>query len=75
MKELLLDKLLLPALATTTRVAFLLPKGKEITEELLSEIPSSVWGRIKIENETVEDELSRTVEAMEEQVNANPRRF
>lgn len=46
----------------------LLPKGKEITEEVLDTISSSSWGRIKVDDEKVEDELTRTVEAMEEQV-------
>jgi DNA-directed RNA polymerase subunit beta len=45
----------------------LLTKGKEITEEVLDEIPSSAWGRIKVENEKAEEELSRTVEALEDQ--------
>jgi DNA-directed RNA polymerase subunit beta len=46
----------------------LVNKGKEITEELLDDISPFVWSRIKVENEKVDDELSRTVEAMEEQV-------
>jgi len=46
----------------------LIPKGKEITEEVLDTLSSSSWGRIKVEDEKVEDELTRTVEAMEEQV-------
>ena len=37
----------------------LIPKGKEITEEVLDEIPSSAWGRIKVENEKAEEELTR----------------
>lgn len=45
----------------------LLTKGKEITEELLNEIPSSAWGRIKVENEKAEEELTRSVEALEDQ--------
>ena len=46
----------------------LLTKGKEITEDVFDEIPSSAWGRIKVENEKAEEELNRAVEAMEEQV-------
>jgi DNA-directed RNA polymerase subunit beta len=45
----------------------LLTKGKEITEEVLDEIPPPAWGRIKVENEKAEEELSRTVEALEDQ--------
>jgi DNA-directed RNA polymerase subunit beta len=45
----------------------LLTKGKEITEEVIDEIPSSAWGRIKVENEKAEEELTRTVEALEDQ--------
>ncbi len=69
MKELLIGQIAAARISDDDSRRILIPKGKEITEELLSEVPSSVWGRIKIENETVEDELSRTVEAMEEQVN------
>ena len=50
-----------------TLVACLLTKGKEITEEVIDEIPSSAWGRIKVENEKAEEELTRTVEALEDQ--------
>jgi DNA-directed RNA polymerase subunit beta len=45
----------------------LLTKGKEITEEVLDEIPSSAWGRIKVEDEKAEEELTRSVEALEDQ--------
>jgi DNA-directed RNA polymerase subunit beta len=46
----------------------LLTKGKEITEDVFDEIPPSAWSRIKVENEKAEEELSRAVEAMEEQI-------
>jgi len=45
----------------------LLTKGKEITEEVLHEIPASAWGRLKVENEKAEEELTRTVEALKDQ--------
>ncbi len=46
----------------------LLAKGVEITAEELDQIPSTYWGDIKIGNEKVEDELSRVVDAMREQI-------
>jgi DNA-directed RNA polymerase subunit beta len=46
----------------------LLNKGVEIDAELLSQIPPNYWGDIKIGDERTEDELSRLVEAMQEQV-------
>jgi DNA-directed RNA polymerase subunit beta len=46
----------------------LLPKGHVITTEDLEEIPAGQWGDIKVEDEKVEEELSRVVEAMQEQL-------
>jgi len=46
----------------------LLNKGVEIDAELLAQIPPNYWGDVKIGDERVEDELSRLVEAMQEQV-------
>ncbi len=46
----------------------LLNKGVEITRELLEQIPPNYWGDIKVGDERIEDELSRVVEAMQEQV-------
>ncbi|MBP1689480.1 MAG: DNA-directed polymerase subunit beta, partial [Deltaproteobacteria bacterium] len=45
----------------------LLPKGAEIKAEDLDEIPSAYWGDIKVDNDKIEDELSRVVDAMREQ--------
>jgi DNA-directed RNA polymerase subunit beta len=45
-------------------------KGVEITPELLEQIPSNYWGDLKIGDERVEDELSRVVEGMLEQVDS-----
>ena len=50
----------------TSRVLF--PKGQEITEELLRAVPPSYWGRLKLGDEAVEDELGRSVDAMLAQV-------
>jgi DNA-directed RNA polymerase subunit beta len=46
----------------------LLNKGVEITTELLDQIPPNYWGDVKVGDEKVEDELSRLVEGMMEQV-------
>ena len=46
----------------------LLPKGQEIKAEDLDQIPATYWGDIKVENEKIEDELSRAVDAMREQM-------
>src|SRR4029078_11601754 len=45
----------------------LLPKGAEIKAEDLDQIPSTYWGDIKVDNDKIEDELSRVVDAMREQ--------
>ncbi len=46
----------------------LLAKGAEIKAEELDQIPATYWGDIKVENEKIEDELSRAVDAMREQI-------
>ncbi|MGH7963835.1 MAG: DNA-directed RNA polymerase subunit beta, partial [Candidatus Binatia bacterium] len=46
----------------------LLSKGKEITEEVLDEIPSGYWGRIKVEQEEREEKLARLIAARDVQV-------
>ena len=46
----------------------LLPKGKELTEEDLDQIPMSYWSEIRVENESVEAELARILESTSEQV-------
>ncbi len=45
-------------------------KGVEVTPELLEQIPSNYWGDLKVGDERVEDELSRVVEGMLEQVDS-----
>jgi DNA-directed RNA polymerase subunit beta len=66
-------KKLLGGKTTTARLTddqrkVLLQKGHTIGAEDLDEIPTSLWGEIKIGDEKVEDELGRTVEAMQEQM-------
>src|SRR5262249_26361403 len=46
----------------------LLNKGVEITAELLDQLPPQYWGDVKIGDERAEDELSRLVEGMQEQI-------
>jgi len=53
----------------------LLNKGVEVTAELLNEIPSNYWGDVKVGDERAEGELSRVVEAMQEQVDSIRRTF
>jgi DNA-directed RNA polymerase subunit beta len=65
-KKLLLGK------ETATRVTddsrkVLLPKGKVIDADDLSTVPSNLWGEIKVGDEAVDEELTRAVEAMQEQ--------
>src|SRR5262249_49325864 len=45
-----------------------LNKGVEVTTELLDQIPPQYWGDVKVGDEKIEDELSRLVEGMQEQV-------
>src|SRR5262249_13024033 len=45
-----------------------LPKGHRITADDLDELPPALWGDIKIGEEKTEEELTRVVEAMQEQL-------
>ena len=65
-KKLLVGKTASLRLADDSR-RVLLPKGQVITAEDLDQIPSGYWGDIKVDNEKVEDELVRVVDAMNEQ--------
>jgi DNA-directed RNA polymerase subunit beta len=65
-------KKLLVGNATSARLTddqrkVLLQKGHDITAEDIEEIPTALWGEIKIGDEKAEDELTRVVEAMQEQ--------
>ena len=46
----------------------LLQKGKEIAEDLFEEIPPAHWGRIRVEDEEINEEISRIVDATQDQV-------
>ncbi len=45
----------------------LLQKGQEITPEDLDTVPPSLWGEIKVDDEALEEEVAKLVEAMSEQ--------
>ncbi|MBI4515073.1 MAG: DNA-directed RNA polymerase subunit beta [Deltaproteobacteria bacterium] len=66
-------KKLIVGKTTTGRLAddqrkVLLQKGHTIAAEDLDEIPTSLWGEIKIGDEKAEEELGRVAEAMQEQI-------
>jgi len=46
----------------------LLAKGHRIAAEDLDEIPAAHWGEIKVDDEKLEEEVGRNVEAMQEQL-------
>jgi DNA-directed RNA polymerase subunit beta len=66
-RKLLVGKTTATRLTDDTRKV-VLPKGHEITAENLDEIPPGQWGEIKIGDEKAEEELTRVVEAMQEQL-------
>ena len=66
-KKLLVGKETAARLTDDTRKV-LLPKGQRITAEDLDEIPAAQWGEIKIDDEKIEEEVGRIVEAMQEQL-------
>src|SRR5580765_3209719 len=65
-KKLLVGKTASVRLSDDSR-RVLLPKGADIKSEDLDQIPSAYWGDIKVDNDKIEDELSRVVDAMREQ--------
>jgi DNA-directed RNA polymerase subunit beta len=53
----------------------LLNKGQELTEEDLDQLPMSYWGEIRVDNESVENELGRIIDSTTSQVNLIKRAF
>ncbi|HSK29318.1 MAG TPA: DNA-directed RNA polymerase subunit beta, partial [Candidatus Limnocylindria bacterium] len=53
----------------------LLNKGQELTEEDLDQLPMSYWSEIRVDNESVENELGRILESTTGQVNLIKRAF
>jgi len=68
LKELLVGQIAGARLADDDSRRILLQKGKEIAEEIFNDILPVHWGRVKVEDETINEEVSRIVEAMEDQV-------
>ncbi len=68
LKKLLVGRRLANRLSDDGRKV-LLNKGKELTEEDLDQLPMSYWGEIRVDNESVENELTRVIESTTEQVN------
>jgi len=44
-------------------------KGQELTEEDIDQLPMSYWSEIRVDNESVENELNRIIESTTTQVN------
>ena len=53
----------------------LLNKGQELTEEDLDQLPMPYWSEIRVDNESVENELGRIIESTTSQVNLIKRSF
>ena len=68
LKELLVGKTAGARLADDDSRRILLSKGKEIVEEIFDDLSPAHWGRIKAEDEDLNEEVSRIAEAMEDQV-------
>ena len=69
-KQLLVGKTVAVRISDDDTRRVLLPKGKEITEEVLDALPAVYWERLKVGSEHTEEEVSRIVEAMAEQIAA-----
>ena len=69
-KQLLVGKTVAVRISDDDTRRVLLPKGKELTEEVLDALPAVYWERIKVGSEHTEEEVSRIVEAMAEQIAA-----
>ncbi len=67
-RDLTLGKVLTVRINDEETRKVLFPKGHEISEDLLRAVPPSYWGRLKLGDEAVEDELSRSVAAMLAQI-------
>jgi DNA-directed RNA polymerase subunit beta len=66
-RELLIGKNTSARLTDDSRKV-LVNKGVDITPEMLDQVPPNYWGDIKVGDERIEDELSRVVEGMQEQI-------
>jgi DNA-directed RNA polymerase subunit beta len=67
LKKLLVGRRLAARLSDDSRKV-LLNKGQELTEEDIDQLPMSYWSEIRVDNESVEEELGRVVESTVAQV-------
>jgi DNA-directed RNA polymerase subunit beta len=74
LKRLLAGKKLAGRITDDSRKV-LLNKGQEVTEEDLDQLPMPYWSEIRVDNESVDNELNRIVESTTEQVNSIKRIF
>src|SRR5689334_19992206 len=74
LKRLLVGRRLAGRISDDSRKV-LLNKGQELTEEDLDQLPMSYWGEIRVDNESVENELSRIIDSTTGQVNQIKRAF
>jgi len=68
LKKLLIGRRLAGRISDDSRKV-LLNKGQELTEEDLDQLPMAYWGEIRVDNESVENELGRIIESTAGQVN------
>jgi DNA-directed RNA polymerase subunit beta len=74
LKRLLIGRRLAGRISDDSRKV-LLNKGQELTEEDLDQLPMSYWGEIRVDNESIENELSRIIDSTTGQVNQIKRAF
>ncbi len=68
LKKLLAGRRLASRISDDSRKV-LFNKGQELTEEDLDQLPMSYWSEIRVDNESVENELQRIIESTTSQVN------
>ena len=74
LKRLLIGRRLAGRISDDSRKV-LLNKGQELTEEDLDQLPMSYWGEIRVDSESVENELSRIIDSTTGQINQIKRAF
>jgi DNA-directed RNA polymerase subunit beta len=74
LKRLLVGRRLAGRISDDSRKV-LLNKGQELTEEDLDQLPMTYWSEIRVDNESVENELGRILESTTSQVNLIKRVF
>ncbi|MBM4299524.1 MAG: DNA-directed RNA polymerase subunit beta, partial [Deltaproteobacteria bacterium] len=68
LKKLLAGRRLASRISDDSRKV-LFNKGQELTEEDIEQLPMSYWSEIRVDNESVENELQRIIESTASQVN------